>query len=486
MEIIDEISQEESWHVIRSYFEQHGLVSQQISSYNRFLSYTVQDIVSENSVIKIIPQDQYAPGDTGGIGQKLRYEVEFGQVHVNQVPQKQESDEEIGSILPHEARVRNMTYETSIYIDVKMKAYITDEATGNDIVDSVSEHKRYFIGKVPVMLRSTFCTLNDQTETERVGSRECVYDQGGYFVINGGEKVIVAQERMANNFVYVFHKKQPSKYSWMAEIRSQVDSSNCPPNVFAVKLLSKGTGQRGSALGQGIYASIPYIKEDIPIVILFKALNCVSDKEILSRICYDKLDKNMMEAMKASLEESSIYQNQEDCLNFIGMRGSVGTTNRKERIQYTKDILEKHFLPHVSTRPNCESKKAYFVGYMTHRLINAALGRAAEDDRDHYGKKRLDMAGSLLGSLFRQLFRKLTKEAEKIMKKDVDEGKPINLRALKPRTITNGLRYALATGNWGNNRQGEVLKTGVAQVLNRLTFASSLSHLRRLNTPLQK
>ncbi len=151
-------------------------------------------------------------------------------------------------------------------------------------------------------------------------------------------------------------------------------------------------------------------------------------------------------------------------------------------------ILETEFLPHVSTQIEGKYKKAFFVGYMVHRLIKASLGRTAEDDRDYYGKKRLDMAGSLLSGLFRQLFRNFVDEMQKILRRDIENGKTeLNLiGAMKSELVTRGLKSALATGNWGKDKQGDVQKTGVAQVLNRLTFASSLSHLRRLNTPLAK
>jgi DNA-directed RNA polymerase II subunit RPB2 len=191
--------------------------------------------------------------------------------------------------------------------------------------------------------------------------------------------------------------------------------------------------------------------------------------------------------LRPSLEEAFEIQTQEVALDFIGRRGSAEGVSKNKRIQYTKEILQREMLPHVSTMAGNESKKAFFIGYMVHRLCNAALGRANEDDRDHYGKKRLDMAGSLFAGLFRQLFRKFAKEAQINLKRMVDEYKDMNITlAFKNKTVTHGLRYALATGNWGTNKSGQVLKTGVSQVLNRLTFVSSLSHLRRLNTPLQK
>lgn len=149
-----------------------------------------------------------------------------------------------------------------------------------------------YICKIPVMVRSSFCALNSVDDNEKTEMKECLYDQGGYFIINGGEKVLVAQERMANNFVYVFQKKQPSKFSWVAEIRSQREGCNRPPSPFTVKMFSKGRRagaslSGGKMLGQTICAAIPYINADIPIAVLFRAMNCVSDKEILERINYN-------------------------------------------------------------------------------------------------------------------------------------------------------------------------------------------------------
>merc|ERR1740130_2394032 len=133
-----------------------------------------------------------------------------------------------------------------------------------------------------------------------------------------------------------------------------------------------------------------------------------------------------------------------------------------------------------------QTKKAYFLGYIVHKLLMSSVGARRPDDRDHYAQKRMDLAGPLLGQLFRQLFRKLAKDVQKYGQKCIDSGKEFSpVAAVRHKTITNGLKYALATGNWG--QQGSApgsLRAGVSQVLNRLTFASSLSHLRRLNTPI--
>jgi DNA-directed RNA polymerase II subunit RPB2 len=157
-------------------------------------------------------------------------------------------------------------------------------------------------------------------------------------------------------------------------------------------------------------ATIPYIRQDIPIVIVFRALGFVSDRDILRHICYDLKDKQLLDLIRPSLEEAVVVTTQEVALDFIGKRGSVLGAPREKRIQYAKSILQKEFLPHVGTDENRENQKAYFFGYMINKLLSTSLLRREPDDRDHFGNKRMDLAGALMGALFRQLFAKMMKE----------------------------------------------------------------------------
>ena len=373
-----------------------------------------------------------------------------------------------------------------MFIDVKTrKKTFNSKKKTEEMIEEPIIWEKVFIGKIPIMVRSKFCSLDGKNDIGRIDVQECVFDQGGYFIIGGGEKVLVAQERMATNFVYVFRKREPGNvYSWQAEIRSNLDGSNRPASQFSVKIPGKGKGEK---LGKVITARIPYIRQDINIIILFRALGLDQDKDILDHIIFDDNDTSMLELLRPSLEDAFEIHEQNKALDYIGKRGAAESVEQHKRISYAKDMLQKEMLPHVSTLPNNESKKAFFIGYMVYRLANCALGRTNEDDRDHYGKKRLDMAGALFAGLFRQLFRRFTKETQMNMKELIDQNRENTLKnAIRSNIITHGLRYALATGNWGTNKSGQVQKTGVAQVLNRLTFVSSLSHLRRLNTPLQK
>lgn len=164
-------------------------------------------------------------------------------------------------------------------------------------------------------------------------------------------------------------------------------------------------------------ATIPYIKVDIPIWVVFRALGVISDRDILEHICYDVQDTQMLEMLKPCIDDGFVIQDREVALDFIGNRGTTTGLSRERRIRYAQEILQKEMLPHISMSEGSESKKAYFFGYMIHRLLLAALERRELDDRDHFGKKRLDLAGPLLANLFRMLFRKLTKDVYRYLQK---------------------------------------------------------------------
>lgn len=473
-----EIGQDDVWPVISAYFEEKGLVRQQLDSFNEFVQDTMQDIVDESAAIEIKPESQHAPGRPLEVGETT-YKIAFGQVYLSK-PTMTEADGETATLFPKAARIRGLTYSAPLYVDItKTVNRKTDdgvEELENETVDKV------YIGRIPIMLRSNYCTLSNNSEKDLMLLGECPYDQGGYFIINGSEKVLIAQEKMSTNHVYVFKKRQPNKYSYVAEVRSMAERQNRPASSMFVRMLAR-TSAKGGASGQYIRATIPYIRAEIPIIVVFRALGFVADKDILEHICYDFNNIAMMELLRPSLEEAFVIQNQEVALDYIGKRGAAPGVSREKRIKYAKDILQKEMLPHVGIGEFCQTKKAYFFGYMVHRLLLCALGRR-EDDRDHYGNKRLDLAGPLLAGLFRMLFRKLTKDVRMYLQKCVDNGKEINLTyAVKARTITSGLKYSLATGNWGQANQAGT-RAGVSQVLNRLTYASTLSHLRRLNSPI--
>jgi DNA-directed RNA polymerase II subunit RPB2 len=438
---------------------------------------------------------------------QTEYSIKFIQTLLS-IPKIQEKDGELHTIYPNDARLRNLTYDAALYgtpippipfvSSLKFLFYhlgprspvhieksgVTRHPDGSETKLATEMSRKVNIGRVPIMLRSKICVLQSAKKSGKVTNLaslgECDYDEGGYFIINGTEKVLIAQERMSTNHVYVFAQADGSKYTHVAEIRSSVDMAHRPTRTLFVKLTAKG-----SKNAQYIKATIPYVREEIPVVLVFRALGFVTDRDVLEHVVYDLTDTRMTEMVRPSIEEASVIRTKELALDFIGKRGTGGIGARREdRLRYAKQLLDKELLPHVGVKEFFSTKKAFFLGYVIHRLLQTALGRRSQDDRDHWGNKRLDLAGPLLGSLFRQLFQKLIKSVRGRLQRQLDENKEFSLNsAVQWEIIANGLKYSLATGNWAAQK-GSTTKTGVAQVVNRLTFAATLSHLRRLNTPI--
>uniref|UniRef100_A0A7S3JNU3 DNA-directed RNA polymerase subunit beta n=1 Tax=Aureoumbra lagunensis TaxID=44058 RepID=A0A7S3JNU3_9STRA len=465
------IKQEDAWSIISAYFAEKGLVRQQLDSFDEFIQNTMQELVDDTRELKINSQAQFLPGVS--VEATSVYTVSFNQVYVSK-PRNTEQDGSTSVLYPHEARIRNLTYAAPLYVDI-----IFDEV--NEHRDLRKECPKEFIGYVPIMLRSRFCVLSERSDKELCELGECVYDQGGYFIINGSEKVVVAQERMSSNYVYCFRKKQPHKYSWVVECRSHVEQGVRP--IATTYMQMYNNPGRNQPQGNHIRVTLPYVRVDVPVIIVFRALGLVADRDIIEHIVYDFGDTEMMDVLRSSLDEAFVVQNQTVALDYIGRRGSTVNMGRTKRLIYARDLLHKELLPHVGSGEQHATRKAFFIGYIVHKLIMCFTERINEDDRDHFGKKRLDLAGPLLAGLFRTLFRKLMKDIQLYSKKCLEVNRDFNITsAIRSRVITDGLRYSLATGNWGDRKDAS--RAGVAQVLNRLTYASTLSHLRRLNTPL--
>jgi len=487
------LTQTDSWKVIRAFFAEKGLVMQQLSSYNEFINNTLQEIVDESRPILLLSEPRTMPN---GQDERTKIEVKFGQVWMG-VPILVGINGDEQAMIPNHCRLRHYTYRSEMQVELTRRVWAVNEDTQEEteLLMEDEEGNRepqtqlVELGKMPVMMRSMLCTLTIESEKGDIDVTdlgECPLDQGGYFIVNGREKVLIAQERMATNHVMCWKSREKG---WMMEVRSKVEQSSRP--IVAVYLRYVKASKMDGISGNVFRAQIPYVKQDIPIMILFRAFGYVSDRAILEFMCYDFSDKQVLELLRPSLEEAFFIQHQNDALDFIGRRGCPPGTPRNERLRWATDVLKKELFAHIGVGEFCETHKAYFLGHSVNKLCLSILGRRPDDDRDNFGNKRIDVAGPLMAGLFRLLFSRSLRVAQKFVKRHLDKGRDAvfgeNAFELKDvidggMMVTKGLKYSLATGNWGTT--DKISKTGVSQVLQRLTFASTLSHLRRLNTPL--
>ena len=488
---------EEPYHIIESYFEgQHleRLVRHQIESYNHFVNYQIQRTIEMFNPVKIRSENDY-------IIEKDKYMLETLISFTNfklYPPQIHENNGATKMMLPQEAKIRNFTYASTMTVDVNIK-YVIQNTMSMDspkIIEKVLP--KIIIGKLPIMLKSSICTLAKNSHINSKYTGECSMDCGGYFIIKGSEKTVLGQERAAENRIYCFDGKNTTKCSFYAEMKSVPDFKCISPKQIEIMVSSKNNG-----FGYGLFVTIPRMKQPIELFALFRALGVNSDKEICQYILLDLEDLNnkpLLECLQASIIDANKYMTQEDALKHIISSVTYTPLNMdketgiKKKREFTIEVLDNDLLPHCQTL----QQKLYLLGYMAKRLLLTSLGMLPTDDRDSYLNKRIELTGTLLNNLFRNYFNKLVKEMQKQIVREVNTGSwrssedyenIINMtniyKIMKSTTIENGINRALSTGDF-SIKQSNSSKVGVAQVLNRLTYVSSLSHLRRINTPLEK
>lgn len=489
---------ETPFNIIESYFKGQQLerfVRHQLESYNNFVGYQITKTIEMFNPVHIASEQDY---DQASKKYALELFITFENFNIYR-PQIHENNGAIKLMFPQEARLRNFTYAASTTIDINIKYIIR---TGPNLENTKILYKnipRVHIGKLPVMLKSSICVLNQYKHFDNNQTGECKFDAGGYFIINGSEKTVLGQERAAENRVYCYNiEKNETKYLWKAEIKSVPDFKCISPKQITMYLSSKNNG-----FGLPIVLDIPRVKQPIPLFIVFRALGIITDKEICEKILLninDDKNKQLLDALRASVIEANKYLTQDECVKYIATFAMYTPINMdkdtgiKKKHEFTLDILNNDLFPHCH---NME-QKIYFLGYMTNKLLMAYFDIIKQDDRDSYLNKRVDTTGTLLNNLYRNYFNKLVKDMEKQVIREINTGSwrskddyenIINLtniyKIIKSTTIENGIKRALSTGDF-SIKHSNSNKVGVAQVYNRLNYVSSLSHARRISTPTEK
>ena len=430
-------------------------------------------------------------------------------------------------LYPNECRLRNLTYESSLFTSIVFQ--YTSDYTAENVEYEVHEIKNIHIGNIPVMLHSMNCILRDLKDTELYSIGECIFDKGGYFIIDGKEKTIVAQERQIENKLYTTIKNEEAYMT----IRSR------PLNTFHTARITNLFMKE-----ERIYCRIPEINVDIPLSILFRALQVTTDKDIINHIFYD-FDEypNMIHILKKSLasplllgnknkiqtvqnvtsnkvkEMNSIMsvesiQTQLHALTFLyhhiklpaSMTKSVkpifsNNNNKKKKSKiklwekkydYVLQLLRTQFIPHIG---ESFSDKALFLGHMVFELLSVSTGRQKTTDVDSYLSKRVDTSGFMFGMLFRDLYFRVQKKIQEeiniaymknnsslsIFIANITQEKEI-ANIFDSSIISDGMKYAFKNC-WGLTFTNCDRKDFV-QSLERKSFMGTISHLRRIVTPL--
>lgn len=458
------------------FFEQdiQMLVKHQIESYNQFIEEIIPDIIQNGQ--NIISEKASAT-------KIVRHRLTFDNPGLK-LPML---DNDEGSLFPIDAIQKNLSYSSRYTATVTQWQDVIDVITGETETTMVgSPDKDVPIAKIPVMVGSTYCNL---TQKPDICKNHCKYDYGGYFIINGSEKVLMSVETVIQRKPMVFTQKDPNSVTYYVRVNSR--KSNLfvgNVQVFTIKIKKDNS----------IVVVIPRFKE-VSVFTLMRALGLETDEDIVDSILDIKRETSMVNQLVVSMNvQSAPTITREEAMELLmsNLRSTTYSTSDEEvRAQQKKKhlmkILTQEILPHVVSGTNNPEidmlYKAHYIGYMIHKLLKCYLKNSKDveelrgcDDRDSMTNKRIEMSGILLGTLFDQYFKKMLNECNKTFKsKTSPDLKPPNIIShIKANHIEQGLRQALSTGSFGSKS-----RKGLSQMLNRSNHLHSLSYLRRIITP---
>ncbi|HLD00312.1 MAG TPA: DNA-directed RNA polymerase subunit B'' [Candidatus Nanoarchaeia archaeon] len=420
--------------LIKKYFEEKKFVDSSIHSFNNFLERGMQEVVEENKEAEptIIPHNIE------------KFKIRFGRISIGK-PEIIEADGSKRPIFPMEARLRKISYHAPIKLEVS--TYINDVQRENFVAE---------VGKMPIMLKSKYCNLDRLNREELIKKGEDPTDPGGYFIINGTERVVVNVEDLAaNNFMVENFAGSLSGRFFSAQGSYKI------PHSFERKK-------------DGLYyLSFTRIKS-MPIIVILKALGLLKDEDIVKAVSTDKTYEEII----LNLFEFVDLKTQDDAIDYIAKRVGVGQT-KEIRMERTRDILDKYLLPNISVDSKGRLTKAKNICKMLKKFIEVSTGSREADDKDHYMNKRIRMSGDLLLDLFRANFKVLVGDILYNFQRIIKRGKLPSIRVIiRDKLLTSRIYSAMATGEWVGGRQG------VSQRISRTNFLDMVSHLQRVVSPL--
>lgn len=419
--------------LVNSYFKSHTLVDQQLQSYNKFIDFGLQSVIDSIGLIKTNVEG---------------FELKLGKVRVEK-PRYYEVRGGYRSIMPQEARLRNISYSAPIFLEIIPVFNGVERPSYSDV----------FIGELPVMIKSKLCYLYGLGRKELIENGEDPDDPGGYFIINGSERVLVSIEDLVPNKLMVTREKKST----------------------IAKIFSTRQGFRARCVvernAEGMYTvEFPSAPPGISLITVLRVLGIDKNEDIMNEFGEDTLLKN---DIILNLEEEKT-RTRDEAIDLLSRKLSPGQP-LEFRLTRMENLLDNYLLPHIGVEKAHRIEKAKYLIKMAQRATLVAYKKLPQDDKDHYANKRIKLAGDLMEELFRYAFQFLVKDLVYQASRADARGRRLQVHTLvRQDAMADRIRYAMATGNWIAGQ------TGVSQLLDRVSYLSTISHLRRVISPLSK
>ncbi len=420
----------DKWALVEAYYEFAGPINQRTKSFDQFIEEKIPEIVEEQSVIEC----------------NNDVKVVLSNVEVTR-PEIVEADRSAKvRLTPMEARQRNMTYSGSVYLDIRLYRK-----------DVLIDEKRAYVGEVPIMIKSKYCNIQGLSPEELVEVGEDPMDLGGYFIINGSEKVLISQEVLALDRILLNETE--------GLIKAQ---------VISVKGAFKGKVKIERNLEGLLYVTFPSSPRKLSLIELLNALGMTKQEEILSIFGDERTIKNEVLLNLDKIESTSIN----DALDKIGKAVAPSQT-QTYRLRRAQEVLDSFLLPHIGQNKKDRIAKAHYLIIMATKIIEKAYNLRAEADKDHYANKRLEVAGKLMEHLFRYSFKHFVNDLKFQIDRTISRHRKLNINTvIRPDAISERIRFAVSTGTW----VGQI--TGVCAFMDRVNYVAPLTNMRKVKSTL--
>ena len=463
----------EGWRMVESYFasSKYRLSEHQLASFDTFvfskIPLTIRD---SNPFIMKKTKD----------GRDIEVRVFVGGKTSDRVyytkPTISIDGGEFEPLVPSICRNMGSVYDFEISADVTVET--EDKRTKKT---TVNEFERVVLARVPTMLHSGLCYLRDRKDEEMVELGEDPSDVGGYFIVDGKEKVIIAQEQVAPNNVIL----RPKGDGMQVFFRSARMNTSVKPVEFEIYTKSP-TDRR-------VYANVRAISKEVPLAVLFRLLGYESDKEIVRAVIGNRFEgdfpreKMIVNVLRESLADNRGVWTRSDAIEFAKPHTPYKTT---DHVLY---IVQKHVVPGAG---NAVTMKGLEIGRLAKRLFEGVLGLAKPVDRESFMIKQVQLSGELLAEVFAESYSVFKKTFRDELDKTFYFGpwnqsgrielivNKANIGKLMRATNITDTMYKSLKGNWG--ARGNPEEGGIVQDLNRLSYIGTLSHIRRVNNPMSR
>ncbi len=423
--------------LIENYFKENSFVKSDIESFNFFVEKELQKIIEENKLVEptIIPPNVES------------FRIRLDKIWVTK-PEITEADGSKRTIYPVEARLRKISYAAPVFIEAS-----------SHINDVQRETFATQIGSLPIMLKSMYCHLSKMNRDELIERGEDPDDPGGYFIINGTERVLVNIEDLASNR-FLAEKQKTGISPFVGKLFSENGPYKIPHTIERPK--------------DGIYYLTFTRVKRVPLIVVIKALGLIKDEEIMQFISKDKQYDEVM----INLFEFVNIKTADDAMDYMAKK--IGITQSKEiRLERVQEVIDKYLLPHVGTKTEDRMSKAFNLCKMLKKFIMVSNGEVQVDDKDHYMNKRIKMSGDLLADLFRMNLKVLIGDLLYNFQRLVKRGKFPSIKVIiRDKLLTSRIYSAMATGNWVGGRKG------ISQRIQRVNYLNTISHLQKVSSPL--